>query len=165
MKKIFLASMMLLAAVTLSAQSIVGKWKSEPMVEDGMNYVLFITFAGDNKTCNVLANFEAEKADMKLTAHLSIPYLFTLTGDQLALDVQKDKMEFKLDELSFTGKAAEELKKNPSMEGMIRSMIEQALNGQKDKMIEDFPLSSKSNVTITDTTLKIDEMVLTRVVE
>ena len=164
MKKVFIISMMLFAVMGISAQSIVGKWKSENIKQDGFDGVVTFTFA-KGTAFDMLMALHMEQDDMKVDAHLTIPGTYNLVGDQLTVNLDREKLVFKLDDLSFSGKAAEKIKENPQMEGMVRNIMEQALEANKEKIVDAFPVTGTNTVNITATQLVIDNLVFNKVIE
>lgn len=165
MKRVFLVSMMLLAVLGISAQGIVGKWKSETIKQDGMDCNVIFNFA-EGTTCDVLMYVSLVKDDINMSAHITVPGTYTFSGNQLTMHMQKDKVGFELDDLTFSGKAAEKLKENPQMEGMIRNIMVQALESNKDKMVESIPFdSSTTKLNLEENKLEIDGFVFHRVNE
>lgn len=163
MKKLLsLVAVMLVASLTMfaSAQDIVGKWRVDPEAiiagteMEGAKVDMVLTYAEDKSgTMNVGYDI-TESLDattkMRIEMRIDMSYTWECSGDQLSMT--SSNIDFELGDISFIPSSPEYEAAIP----MLRQMLEQQFEADKEEMIKDFGIMSG---TTTIESLTADRMV------
>lgn len=145
-------------AIGVSAQSIIGTWRSQPLQEEeNMEARVEFTF---NKNKTLLLNMNITVSDptsMEMVCHFAINGTYdNMVGDLLPIKLSKDNVVLAIDKLDLKGEMAE--MSNPEMIESIKKILEQQLEQGKEEMIEDFPEEGEliiSDITSTSMTINM----------
>lgn len=164
MKKLLsLVAVMLVASLTMfaSAQDIVGKWRvdTEAMnagteMEDANVDMVLFTYAEDKSGTLNLGYDITESLDdttkMRIEMRIDMSYTWECSGDQLSMTTSN--IDFEFGDISFIPSSPEYEAAIP----MLRQMLEQQFEADKEEMIKDFGINSG---TTTIESLTADRMV------
>lgn len=144
-KTLMVLAMLLLSAVGLSAQSIVGKWQAATY-EDDQRIDYIMTFSADNsmKMKVSVALNDPESVSFCLSTTMTGSY--TKTGDQLKLNVNPASAKVKVENLKYNGELAAAVKANPQISSMMDSMIDEQVKGVKESFAQNVPFSEAMTI-------------------
>ena len=165
-KKIFISALMLIAAVSMQAQSILGKWEANMSEGDQQILIYF--------------NFSQSKLDLSIVAHMSdpeigtisvsanIPCSYTQAGDKLTIKPTTSDVNLNIDKIEFTAEIKEVLDQNPELKQQLMDQVKGAMDSSKGDILGELP--SNGELTIVSNTGKEltlrdetgDDMVLTK---
>ena len=162
MKKLLsLVAVMLVASLTMfaSAQDIVGKWRVDTnffaIIEmEGAKVDMVLTYAEDKSGTLNLGYDITESLDattkMRIEMRIDTSYTWECSGDQLSMTTSN--IDYELGDISFIPSSPEQEAAIP----MLRQMLEQQFEADKEEMIKDFGIMSG---TTTIESLTADRMV------
>lgn len=163
MKKLLsLVAVMLVASLTMfaSAQDIVGKWRVDTnffanIEVEGVKFdMVLFTYAEDKSGTLNLGYDITESLDdttkMRIEMRIDISYTWECSGDQLSMTTSN--IDFEFGDISFIPSSPEYEAAIP----MLRQMLEQQFEADKEEMIKDFGINSG---TTTIESLTADRMV------
>ena len=156
-KKFLILCLMAVFAIGASAQSIVGKWKTEPQNDKDGKMVYVLNFK-DNENVELGVDCNMEDEEMILEFDIFLGGTYKRNGNNMTVNFESKDAKFNLKNLKFLGENAEMFKENPELEETMKKLMVQAIETQKEDMLDDF--STGGNLTIfelTDTTLKIGD--------
>ena len=152
-KKLWIMCLMTVFAISASAQSLIGKWAAEPENEDEGTMTFVLNFK--DKT-NVELGAECDMADeeINIVFDFLVEGKYTRDGDNLTISFNSKDVKFNLKKIQFFGENAELFKANPELEEMTKKLLIEAVESQKESMMEDFPaLGDLTIFKLTSTTL------------
>ena len=148
---------MAIFALSSSAQSIIGKWVSD-LEKDGDGNMVFILNFKDKKNLEIGVECDMNDDDMAMNFSFVVTGTYQLDGDILKLALNTDDMKFDIKKMDFKGELAETIKENPEMKETIQKMVMDAIEGQKNEIVDELPLDGELTISeLTDTSLKISE--------
>ena len=167
-KTLLLLTLMLLGISSMSAQTLIGKWKADKafseLVNDDseMHTDLILQFTAKNLNLQML--IEAADEEMSMKIEYTIPGTYTKKGKQVTANYSLEKATFKLLSLTSTDPELEPLLKDPTTKKMVYDMVEEQakkeMQGQLTEMysftdlFKEFTVESltatKLNVTFKD---------------
>ena len=165
-----LLPLMLMAVMSISAQSIIGTWKSATTTDsDGDKQSYAFTFNQGTK-CTWALILEMKDPDVGLFEfQLDIPGTYTQKSNMLNVHFDVKKAKGKITRMDLKGELAEAVKGNPEMKKTVEAMAQQLVDkeikqGFKDETPFDGDVQIKK---LTDTQLQLsdgdDDVQFTRV--
>lgn len=160
-KLLLLVAVMLVASLTMfaSAQDIVGKWRVDTnffanIETEGAKVDMVLTYAEDKSGTLNLGYGITESLDattkMRFEMRIDMSYTWECSGDQLSMN--SSNIDLELGDISFIPSSPEYEAAIP----MLRQMLEQQFEADKEEMIKDFGIMSG---TTTIESLTADRMV------
>lgn len=137
-----LIAVMMMAALSINAQSIKGTWKVP--ADDTQ---IFFTF-GDSDELNILISNEFEDEEMAAAVKVTIPGTYSVTGSKLRMLTDKEKFDVKVEKLEIKGD-------DKGMEGILKPMLEEVAKAEKEELIDDSISEEMTIVSVTDDKLVI----------
>ena len=142
--------------VSASAQSIIGKWATEPQTEDEGKIVYVFNFK-DKNSIEFGAECDMSDEDVILNLEIIIKGIYKRDGNQLSVAFKKQDAQFNIKKLDYVGEDAALFEDNPDLKNVMIKMVKDMIESQKDTLLEDLP-SEDCTMTIlelTNTTLKL----------
>lgn len=143
-------------AMGLSAQSIIGKWRSQQTVLEGAKSTVDMTFKADKTLLiELFVNMDnSEEVDMQF--HLTIDGTFgEKNGNVLPFKLNTDNANIVFDKFSFKGEMAEQMKNNKELETGMKKLIQDKINESKSEMTKEIPVEGEMTITeMTATSMK-----------
>lgn len=133
---------MLMAALGMQAQSLLGTWKTT-VDEEGQKKDYYLTFAQGTLNVKVLSPItDPEIGTIVLSVQL--PFTYTRSDDLLVMKCDAEKMTMGIDKMEFVGQVAEAIKQNPELKKMVEDeMAKAVMKGMEAS--KDFYLQELSN--------------------
>ncbi len=167
MKKLVTVTMLLFAALTIQAQSIIGSW-SFPVEVQGEKVNLIMTFNAD-KTANyeLLTTNESEELGA-LTFSFVVKGTYVVDGKDLTLYLNNKDCDIDFVEIQWSEALKASFKENPEREKTIINNMRGAMEKGKSKFLRTVDEVNEFNIDkITATTLELSDddqaVTLTRV--
>lgn len=139
-------------SISMFAQDIVGKWRSEPFTEDNEQQMMGIFELTFNKNKTMLLNLNFTLSDpetMEMRCHFSINGTYSKMEDNVVpIHLDKDKTDFYIDDLKLNGEMAAVADKE-LIDG-FKQILQQQFDENKEDLSEDFP--ENGEITITNLT-------------
>lgn len=137
---------------SVKPQSLIGTWKS---VNDnnGQKIDIFFTFTGSSFTMkNVLS--ETDPRLGVITFSILIPGDYNLKGNKLIIKSKANKAELKVENMEFSGEAAEKIRQKPELKEQVMTMLEKEIKKSKRKFVSGFSNDGEIPIiSLTDTQL------------
>ena len=147
-KRIKLFTLMLVTAMSMQAQSLVGTWNGEPITdEDGaVTTWSFIFNQGSTMSCKF--KLEMKDADVgRFVFLVDVPGTYKRSGNELTLNLNPQKAEGKVVEMDPTGELAQVLKEHPEMKKTVNEMIyNQFSDALKKSLSDQMPLDGDATI-------------------
>jgi len=156
MKKLFLLLAMAYMSLSMSAQSLIGTWKTDDTQMESSTIAMLLVFK-DQKEADYVFTY-LQKADFgKFRYTISIPGIYEKKGDFLSLDLQKDLATAKLSEVEFTEEIKVLENKAPGTLKKLTDMLETGANQVKDSILKGIGSQEDDAkiLTFTDTVLEL----------
>lgn len=168
-RQITFLALMLLAVMSISAQSLEGTWKTATETdEDGDKATMFFTFQSGGKLTWRILMAASDKETGNFEMSMIIPGTYVRNGNRLSLRVVPKKATCKVEKVEFLGEY-KELAKDPAMKAKVLDMLQDAMSKEmKKEFAKENPFDGDvtiSKLTATELTLKEDDgdiFVLTR---
>ena len=163
MKKLVTVTMLLFAALTIQAQSLIGRWK-DPMEVQGEKVSLIMTFNAD-KTASyeLLTTNESEELGV-LTFSFVVKGTYVVDGKDLTLYLNNKDCDIDFVEIQWSEALKASFKDDPEREGTIINNMRGAMENGKSKFLSSVDEVNEFNIDkITYTTLDLsdDDMAVT----
>ncbi len=153
MKKIILLSMMLVATISMSAQSIVGKWNTKD--NDSKMDITFNFKANGNMEMEIsIQEFDKEVGTINIAMIFGGTY--TKTNTTLSLRLDKDNVKINIPYIDWSDEIKAMIKENPEAESYIMSEVTKAMEESKSEMTSDFDdVEEMTIVSLSQNTLEL----------
>ena len=163
MKKLVTVTMLLFAALTIQAQSLIGRWKY-PMEVQGEKVSLIMTFNAD-KTASyeLLTTNESEELGV-LTFSFVVKGTYVVDVKDLTLYLNNKDCDIDFVEIQWSEALKASFKDDPEREGTIINNMRGAMENGKSKFLSSVDEVNEFNIDkITYTTLELsdDDMAVT----
>ncbi len=156
-RTLVLFSLIMCFAMGLSAQSVLGKWRTQQKTKEEGTLTIEMTFKADKTLLMEMFGSMEEAEEVEMQFHLNIDGTFgEKNGNALPFKLNPDKANIIIDKLNFKGEVAEQMKNNKELETGIRNLIQEKLNESKGEMTKEVPAEGKMIITeMTATTMKV----------
>ena len=136
MKKRFaIFALMLMAAVGMQAQSLIGTWKTT-MNEDEGKMDMYFTFSQSTLTMKgVVTQTDPEVGT--ITVSVMVPGTYTRNGNTLSIKLKAEEGKVNIDKMDLNEEMTQALKEMPEMKKMLTEGLEKAMNDGKADLIKD----------------------------
>lgn len=155
-KKIWILCLMAVFSLGTSAQSIIGKWATDPETNDDGKMAYVFNFK-DNKNVEFGVECDMSEEEIILKFDLFVTGTYKRNDNQLSIAFDKKDAIFNLKQMDFVGESEELFKDNPELKKEMNKMIKDAVESQKEELLDALPTEdcTMTIIRLTDTTLKI----------
>jgi hypothetical protein len=143
-KKLMTLAVLLMAAVTMNAQSIIGMWKADIPSND---YEIFMEFDESSQVSFVIAG-DIKEEDMSANVYVGVHGIYKLDGSTITFDVNKKEPEIEIENLKLSGELE-------GKEEMVKGLLKSAMDGEKEELFADFDFDKATIKTLTADTMEL----------
>ena len=138
-KKLWTICLMAIFALSATAQTHIGKWKSDPETDQDGTMVFVFNFI-NKKDIEVGVSVSMSDEETDLSFDITLPGTYTIEDNTLSLNIDTPNTKFDIKKLQFKGETADAIKENPDLEKTIRNMVNIAVKDQKDEILKELPV-------------------------
>lgn len=143
-KKLMTLAVLLMAAVTMNAQSIIGIWMADiPSSE----FEIFMEFDESSQVSFVVAG-DIKEEDMSAKVYAGVHGTYKLNGSTLTFDINKKEPEIEIENLKLSGELE-------GKEEMVKSLLMKAMESEQEELFSDLDFEKVTIVSLTDVTLEM----------
>ena len=143
-KKLMTLAVLLMAAVTMNAQSIIGMWKADIPSNE---YEIFMEFDESSQVSLVVAG-DIKEEDMSAKVYAGVHGTYKLNGSTLTFDINKKEPEIEIGDLKLSGELE-------GKEEMVKSLLMKAMEAEQEELFSDLEFEKVTIVSLTDVTLDL----------
>lgn len=143
-KKLMTLAVLLMAAVTMNAQSIIGMWKADIPSNE---YEIFMEFDESSQVSFVVAG-DIKEEDMSAKVYAGVHGTYKLNGSTLTFDINKKEPEIEIGDLKLSGELE-------GKEEMVKSLLMKAMEAEQEELFSDLDFEKVTIVSLTDVTLEL----------
>ena len=143
-KKLMTLAVLLMAAVTMNAQSIIGIWKADIPSNE---YEIFMEFDESSQVSLVVAG-DIKEEDMSAKVYAGVHGTYKLNGSTLTFDINKKEPEIEIEDLKLSGELE-------GKEEMVKSLLMKAMEAEQEELFSDLDFEKVTIVSLTDVTLEL----------
>ena len=161
MKRLTMMMLLLLAVMSMQAQSLVGTWVTNTEVdEDGDRFTWYAIFQQDGKAAlKMLMWSDIDMATLDFS--FTIPGTYKRNGDQLVMTFDSKNTNFKIEKMKFKPETEKMLNENPGMREelnkQIKPIFDQIDQDMKKKFANELPFDGNLTIKmLTTNTLELD---------
>lgn len=143
-KKLMTLAVLLMAAVTMNAQSIIGMWKADIPSNE---YEIFMEFDESSQVSFVVAG-DIKEEDMSAKVYAGVHGTYKLDGSTLTFDINKKEPEIEIENLKLSGELE-------GKEEMVKSLLMKAMEAEQEELFSDLDFEKVTIVSLTDVTLEL----------
>lgn len=143
-KKLMTLAVLLMAAVTMNAQSIIGMWKADIPSNE---YEIFMEFDESSQVSLVVAG-DIKEEDMSAKVYAGVHGTYKLNGSTLTFDINKKEPEIEIGDLKLSGELE-------GKEEMVKSLLMKAMEAEQEELFSDLDFEKVTIVSLTDVTLEM----------
>ena len=143
-KKLMTLAVLLMAAVTMNAQSIIGIWKADIPSNE---YEIFMEFDESSQVSLVVAG-DIKEEDMSAKVYAGVHGTYKLNGSTLTFDINKKEPEIEIGDLKLSGELE-------GKEEMVKSLLMKAMEAEQEELFSDLEFEKVTIVSLTDVTLEL----------
>ena len=143
-KKLMTLAVLLMAAVTMNAQSIIGMWKADIPSNE---FEIFMEFDESSQVSFVVAG-DIKEEDMSAKVYAGVHGTYKLNGSTLTFDINKKEPEIEIGDLKLSGELE-------GKEEMVKSLLMKAMEAEQEELFSDLDFEKVTIVSLTDVTLEM----------
>ena len=143
-KKLMTLAVLLMAAVTMNAQSIIGIWKADIPSNE---YEIFMEFDESSQVSLVVAG-DIKEEDMSAKVYAGVHGTYKLDGSTLTFDINNKEPEIEIGDLKLSGELE-------GKEEMVKSLLMKAMEAEQEELFSDLEFEKVTIVSLTDVTLEL----------
>lgn len=143
-KKLMTLAVLLMAAVTMNAQSIIGMWKADIPSNE---YEIFMEFDESSQVSLVVAG-DIKEEDMSAKVYAGVHGTYKLNGSTLTFDINNKEPEIEIGDLKLSGELE-------GKEEMVKSLLMKAMEAEQEELFSDLDFEKVTIVSLTDVTLEL----------
>jgi hypothetical protein len=143
-KKLMTLAVLLMAAVTMNAQSIIGMWKADIPSNE---YEIFMEFDESSQVSLVVAG-DIKEEDISAKVYAGVHGTYKLNGSTLTFDINKKEPEIEIGDLKLSGELE-------GKEEMVKSLLMKAMEAEQEELFSDLDFEKVTIVSLTDVTLEL----------
>ena len=143
-KKLMTLAVLLMAAVTMNAQSIIGMWKADIPSNE---YEIFMEFDESSQVSLVVAG-DIKEEDMSAKVYAGVHGTYKLNGSTLTFDINKKEPEIEIGDLKLSGELE-------GKEEMVKILLMKAMEAEQEELFSDLDFEKVTIVSLTDVTLEM----------
>ena len=137
-------AVLLMAAVTMNAQSIIGMWKADIPSNE---YEIFMEFDESSQVSLVVAG-DIKEEDISAKVYAGVHGTYKLNGSTLTFDINKKEPEIEIGDLKLSGELE-------GKEEMVKSLLMKAMEAEQEELFSDLEFEKVTIVSLTDVTLEL----------
>ena len=143
-KKLMTLAVLLMAAVTMNAQSIIGMWKADIPSNE---FEIFMEFDESSQVSLVVAG-DIKEEDISAKVYAGVHGTYKLDGSTLTFDINKKEPEIEIENLKLSGELE-------GKEEMVKSLLMKAMEAEQEELFSDLDFEKVTIVSLTDVTLEM----------
>ncbi len=143
-KKLMTLAVLLMAAVTMNAQSIIGIWKADIPSNE---FEIFMEFDESSQVSLVVAG-DIKEEDISAKVYAGVHGTYKLNGSTLTFDINKKEPEIEIGDLKLSGELE-------GKEEMVKSLLMKAMEAEQEELFSDLDFEKVTIVSLTDVTLEM----------
>jgi hypothetical protein len=143
-KKLMTLAVLLMAAVTMNAQSIIGMWKADIPSNE---YEIFMEFDESSQVSLVVAG-DIKEEDISAKVYAGVHGTYKLDGSTLTFDINNKEPEIEIEDLKLSGELE-------GKEEMVKSLLMKAMEAEQEELFSDLDFEKVTIVSLTDVTLEL----------
>jgi hypothetical protein len=143
-KKLMTLAVLLMAAVTMNAQSIIGMWKADIPSNE---YEIFMEFDESSQVSLVVAG-DIKEEDISAKVYAGVHGTYKLDGSTLTFDINNKEPEIEIGDLKLSGELE-------GKEEMVKSLLMKAMEAEQEELFSDLEFEKVTIVSLTDVTLEL----------
>ena len=143
-RKLMTLAVLLMAAVTMNAQSIIGIWKADIPSNE---YEIFMEFDESSQVSLVVAG-DIKEEDISAKVYAGVHGTYKLNGSTLTFDINKKEPEIEIGDLKLSGELE-------GKEEMVKSLLMKAMEAEQEELFSDLDFEKVTIVSLTDVTLEL----------
>lgn len=143
-KKLMTLAVLLMAAVTMNAQSIIGMWKADIPSNE---YEIFMEFDESSQVSLVVAG-DIKEEDISAKVYAGVHGTYKLNGSTLTFDINNKEPEIEIEDLKLSGELE-------GKEEMVKSLLMKAMEAEQEELFSDLDFEKVTIVSLTDVTLEL----------
>ena len=143
-KKLMTLAVLLMAAVTMNAQSIIGMWKADIPSNE---YEIFMEFDESSQVSLVVAG-DIKEEDISAKVYAGVHGTYKLDGSTLTFDINNKEPEIEIENLKLSGELE-------GKEEMVKSLLMKAMEAEQEELFSDLDFEKVTIVSLTDVTLEM----------
>ena len=143
-KKLMTLAVLLMAAVTMNAQSIIGMWKADIPSNE---YEIFMEFDESSQVSLVVAG-DIKEEDISAKVYAGVHGTYKLDGSTLTFDINNKEPEIEIENLKLSGELE-------GKEEMVKSLLMKAMEAEQEELFSDLEFEKVTIVSLTDVTLEM----------
>ncbi len=143
-KKLMTLAVLLMAAVTMNAQSIIGMWKADIPSNE---FEIFMEFDESSQVSFVVAG-DIKEEDMSAKVYAGVHGTYKLDGSTLTFDINNKEPEIEIEDLKLSGELE-------GKEEMVKSLLMKAMEAEQEELFSDLDFEKVTIVSLTDVTLEL----------
>ena len=143
-KKLMTLAVLLMAAVTMNAQSIIGMWKADIPSNE---FEIFMEFDESSQVSLVVAG-DIKEEDISAKVYAGVHGTYKLNGSTLTFDINKKEPEIEIEDLKLSGELE-------GKEEMVKSLLMKAMEAEQEELFSDLDFEKVTIVSLTDVTLEM----------
>ena len=143
-KKLMTLAVLLMAAVTMNAQSIIGMWKADIPSNE---YEIFMEFDESSQVSLVVAG-DIKEEDIAAKVYAGVHGTYKLDGSTLTFDINNKEPEIEIEDLKLSGELE-------GKEEMVKSLLMKAMEAEQEELFSDLDFEKVTIVSLTDVTLEL----------
>ena len=143
-KKLMTLAVLLMAAVTMNAQSIIGMWKADIPSNE---FEIFMEFDESSQVSFVVAG-DIKEEDMSAKVYAGVHGTYKLDGSTLTFDINNKEPEIEIGDLKLSGELE-------GKEEMVKSLLMKAMEAEQEELFSDLDFEKVTIVSLTDVTLEL----------
>ena len=157
MKKFVTLTMLLIAALTTQAQSLIGRWKY-PLQVQGEKVTLIMGFNADKTATYELQTTNTSEELGALTFSFIVKGTYVVDGKDLTVNLENTDCEIDFVEIQWSEALKASFKENPEREKTIINNMRGAMENGKAKFLKTVEKVNEFNIDkITYTTLELSD--------
>lgn len=143
-KKLMTLAVLLMAAVTMNAQSIIGIWQADIPSNE---FEIFMEFDESSQVSLVVAG-DIKEEDMSAKVYAGVHGTYKLNGSTLTFDINNKEPEIEIGDLKLSGELE-------GKEEMVKSLLMKAMEAEQEELFSDLDFEKVTIVSLTDVTLEM----------
>jgi len=134
-KRIVIFALMLMAAVGMQAQSLMGTWKTI-IDEDGEKMDMYFIISQSTLTMKGVVT-QTDPGVGTIGISVTVPCTYTRSGNTLNIEAKSEQAEIKIDKMDLNDEMTQALKEMPELKKTLDEMLEKGLSESKDDLAKE----------------------------
>ena len=153
-KKLLSLTLLLMLAVGMQAQSIVGNWKCTE-TQDGNKIDMYYDFGQTSLTIKLkMAYSDAEMGTVYMSVFL--PGSYTRQGNKVDVSMRKKEAALTIDKIDFTSEANAVFSQQPALKEQMINEMKKTMESEKSDILKDLPGTAALTIEkLTDSKLDL----------